>query len=110
MKSIFLETFGDTPLLRVIEWFLAYPEFDYTKSYVAKEAGISRVTMDKIWPRLVKAGLIIKSRALGKVQMYNLNRENPRVKVLMRTAVGLSLGYLETTKAEAAKHRVAVMA
>ncbi len=102
--SLFLETFGDTPLLRALEFFLTYPDFDYTKSYVAKEIGISRITMEKIWKHLSKAGLIVKSRTLGKIEMWKLNKENPKVKVLMQTAVKLSLGYLESLKAPAIVH------
>jgi len=97
-RSLFLEVFGDTPLLRAIEFFMTYPDFDYTKSYVAKETGISRVTIEKIWTKLAKTGIIIKSRALGKIEMWKLNRTDPKVKVLMQTAVRLSFGYLESLK------------
>lgn len=99
--SLFLETFGYTPLLRVIEFFLTYPDFDYTKSYVAKETGVSRITIEKIWKHLAKANIIARSRTLGKIEMWQLNRGNPKVKVLMQTAVRLSLGYLESIKAKA---------
>jgi len=50
---------------------------------------------------LIKAEIIIKSRTLGKIKMWRLNRENPKVKVLMQTAIKLSLGYLESIKAKA---------
>ncbi len=103
--SLFLETFGDTPLLRTIEFFLTYPDFDYTKSYVAKEIGISRITIEKIWKRLAKAGIITKSRTLGKIEMWKLNRKDPKVKVLMQTAVKLSFGYLESIKAKVAARK-----
>jgi len=100
-NSLFLETFGDTPLLRVLEFFLMYPDFDYTKSYVAKETGVSRVTIEKIWKHLVKANIITDSRTLGKIEMWQLNKEHPKVKVLMQTVVRLSLSYLESLKAKA---------
>jgi hypothetical protein len=102
--SLFLETFGDTPLLRALEFFLTYPDFDYTKSYVAKEISISRITMEKVWKHLSKTSLIAKSRTLGKIEMWKLNKENPKVNVLMQTAVRLSFGYLESLKAPAIAH------
>ena len=98
-KSLFLDTFGDTPLLRTLEFFLTYPNFDYTRSYVAKETGVSRITIEKIWKKLIKENMIIKSRNLGKIEMWTLNRENPKVKVLMQTAVRLSLSQLESIRA-----------
>ena len=97
-QSLFVETFGDAPLIRVIEFFLTYPDFDYTKSYVAKEVGISRITVEKIWRQLIKNGIITKTRALRNADMYKLNVGNHRVKVLMRTAVDLSFSYLERSK------------
>jgi len=100
-RSLFLDTFGDTPLLRVLEFFLTYPDFDYTKSNVAKEAGVSRITIEKIWEKLIKTGMVVKSRMIGKVEMWKLNRENPKVKVLMNTAVQLSFGQLESLKKQA---------
>lgn len=99
--SLFLETFGDTPLLKVLEFFLTYPDFDYTKSYIAKETGVSRVTIEKVWKHLAKANIITESRTLGKIEMWQLNKRSPKVRVLMQTAVRLSLGYLESLKTKA---------
>lgn len=97
-RSPFLDTLGDTPLLRVLEFFLTYPDFDYTKSYVANETGVSRVTIDKVWKKLIKEGVIIKSRNIGEIAMWQLNRANQKVKVLMQTAVKLSLSQLVDSK------------
>lgn len=97
-KSLFTETFGATPLVKVIEFFLTYPSFDYTKSYVANDVGISRVTINKIWQQLIKNEIIVKTRTLGNAEMYQLNGNSPRAKVLMRTATELSLNYLSKLK------------
>ena len=80
---------------------MTYPDFDYTKSNVAKEAGVSRITIEKLWEKLIKTGMVVKSRMIGKVEMWKLNRENPKVKVLMNTAVQLSFGQLESLKKQA---------
>lgn len=88
--SPLVETFGDTPLVKVLDFFLTYPAFDYTKSFVAKEAGISRITIGKIWEQLAKSGLIRKTRTIGNAEYFQLAREHPRVKVLMKTAIELS--------------------
>lgn len=110
-KSIFLDTFGDTPFLRVIEFFITYPQFDYTKSFVAKEAGISRITIEKIWKELITKGVIIKARKIGNSQTYRLNKEDSRVKVLMKTALDLSKGYLQSLKKPLKqKHNIAIPA
>jgi len=88
-KSAFVETFGEAPVVKVIDFFLTYPDFDYSKSQVAGEVGISRITIEDIWKMLIKEQIIIKTRVLGRAEMYRLNRDNPKVKVLMKTAFDL---------------------
>ncbi len=97
-KSIFLETFGESPLIKVLDFFLTFPSFDYSKTQVAKEAGISRITIEKIWKRLIKRGIIVKTRSIGKAELYKLNTENPRVKILMRIGIELASSYFEEAK------------
>jgi len=96
--SPFVETFGETPLVKVIDFFLTYPTFDYTKSFVAKEVGISRVIINRVWERLAKSGFIKKTRAIGNAEYFQLNRENERAQVLMKTAIGLSLSRIKPTE------------
>jgi DNA-binding XRE family transcriptional regulator len=97
-KSIFLETFGESPLIKVLDFFLTFPGFDYSKTQVAKEAGISRITIEKIWDGLIKRGIIIKIRSIGKAELYKLNTDNPRVKILMKIGIELASSYFEETK------------
>ncbi|MBI2583629.1 MAG: hypothetical protein HYW25_03095 [Candidatus Aenigmarchaeota archaeon] len=94
-RSAFAETFGETPLVKVIDFFLTYPDFDYSKSQVANETGISRITIEGIWNKLIKRGIISKTRNLGRAELYRLNRESPLVKILMKTAFDLSAHFLE---------------
>jgi len=107
-KSLFIETFGESPFIKVLDFFLTYPSFDYSKTQVADEIGISRITIEKIWKELVKKEIIMKTRTLGNAEMYQLNRETPRVKVLMKTAIELSFSYLEKLKSKGVEHKIAV--
>ena len=82
-KSIFVETFGDSPTIRTLDFFLTFGEFDYSKSQVAGETGISRITIEPIWAKLIKDGLIVKTRVVGRAQMYLLDKTNPKVRELL---------------------------
>jgi len=104
-KSIFIETFGESPFIKVLDFFLTFPSFDYSKTQVADEVGISRITIEKIWKELIKKGIIVKTRTIGKAEMYKLNRENPKVKILMRIGLELASSYFEE-----AKHKIAIPA
>ncbi len=94
-KSALAETFGENPLAKVIDFFLMYPSFDYSKSQVAKFVGISRITIEKIWSRLVKNGIILKTREVGRADLYKLNTGSMKVKALMRFDFELSSAALE---------------
>ena len=89
-KSIFVETFGDSPTIIVLDFFLTFSEFDYSKSQVAAEIGISRITMEAIWNKLIKNGFLKKTRVIGRAEMYRLNKSNQKVKELLELDFKLS--------------------
>lgn len=89
-KTVFVETFGDSPRVRVLDFFLTFSEFDYSKSQVAAEIGISRVTIEPIWNYLIKSGFLKESRIVGRAEMYCLNKSNPKVKELLELGFKLS--------------------
>ncbi len=83
MISLFIEVFGDYPLIRVLDFFLEEYLFDYSKTQVAELSGVSFNTLDLFWDKLIKFGIIIKTRKIGNSEMYKLNLENPLVQKLM---------------------------
>ncbi len=89
-KTVFVETFGDSPNIKVLDFFLTFSEFDYSKSQIAEEVGISRITIEPIWNRLIKSKFLIKTRTVGRAQMYRLNKSNLKVKELMNLSFKLS--------------------
>ncbi len=97
-NSIFVETFGESPLIKVLDFFLTFPSFDYSKTQVADEIGISRITIEKIWKELIKKEMIVKIRSIGRAELYRLNTENPRVKILMGIGIELASSYFEGIK------------
>lgn len=94
-ESVFVEFFGRSPFIRTLDFFLEYPIFDYSKTQIAREIGISRITIEKIWKTLVEKGLIFKTREMGRAEMYQLNRKNPVVKRLMKFCFDLASDYFD---------------
>lgn len=97
-KSVFVEIFGESPLIKVMDFFLMYPDFDYSKSQVAKESGISRITIEKIWNELIKKEIIVKTRESGNAELYKLNTKNSKVKILIKLDFELSATAIEQEK------------
>lgn len=94
-NSIFIETFGETPAVKVLDFFLTFDSFDYSKSQVSEETGVSRITLDKIWKELLNQKIIVKTRSIGRADMYKLNKENLRVKVLQELSFKLASAFAE---------------
>ena len=79
-KSVFLETFGDSPINRVLDFLIVFDKFDYSMADVAIKAGVGYSTLKKLMIELKQKGLIIQSRISGKSKMYKLNKDNPLIK------------------------------
>ncbi|MFA4819414.1 MAG: hypothetical protein WC613_00475 [Candidatus Aenigmatarchaeota archaeon] len=94
-NSIFVETFGETPAVKALDFFLTFDNFDYSKSQVSEETGVSRITLDKLWKELINKKIIVKTRAIGRADMYKLNKENPRVRVLQELSFKLASAFAE---------------
>lgn len=83
-KSIFLEQFGDTPQLRLLDFLIDNQFFDYPVTEMAREANISYNSLKEIFPQFLKSGIIIKTRKVGKSDYYKINSENDFIKGLIK--------------------------
>lgn len=82
-ETLFVKTFGNSPFIRIIDFFLDNKLFDFSKKEIIEELGMSKTTFYKYFPALVELGIITESRRFGKTTLYKLNLNNPIVKKLM---------------------------
>jgi len=80
METLFRKALGDTPKIRVLEFFIEGRELDYNITDIAEGAEIGRTTLFRIWEDLIKNKIIIPTRQIGNAKLYKLNIENPLVK------------------------------
>lgn len=83
-ETIFVEIFGKNPLIRVLDFLITYQAFDYPLTEIAKNAGVSYSTLQTFWGNLEKNGIVVKTRRVGKSDLYKLNTKNPAVKQLIK--------------------------
>ncbi len=83
-ESIFAEVFGKSPLIKVLDFLITYQLFDYPLTEIAKKSGVSYSTMQTFWDRLEKNNIVIKTRRVGKSDLFKLNTKNPAVKQLIK--------------------------
>lgn len=79
-----LETIGDTMENRILDFLIEGIGIDYTKTDIADNCNISRPTLYKTLPELIKKNLVNPTRTIGNVQLYTLNTKNERVKALIK--------------------------
>ena len=88
--------FGNSPIIKVLDFFLDNEEFDYSLTDVAKYADIGWSTLHQVWPKLVALGIVTKTRRIGRAEMHRLNTKNPLVKKLIELDMTLSKQAIES--------------
>jgi|TARA_Y100000310_G_scaffold130175_1_gene129359 hypothetical protein len=79
-KTAFLETFGDSPILRVLDFLVVNEDFDYSMTDIANLSGVGYSTLKLFWRNLEESNIVVKTRIVGRAKMYKLNLANPVVK------------------------------
>lgn len=99
-QSIFIQTFGDYPLIRVLDFLIYSRDFDYHITEIAKNAEVNFQTLKKLWSQLEQNGTIISTRTLGGATLYKINTANPVVKKLIELNTFLCWEYAEKGEKE----------
>ena len=90
-----VETIGDSVENRIIDFMIEGIGIDYTKKDIADNCNISRPTLYKNFPKLVRNGIIKPTRMIGNVQHYSVNTSNEKVKALLKLEEILLKGSFE---------------
>ena len=83
-KSIFVEYFGDYPLIRVLDFLIEGREMDYSMTEIANNSGVGWTAFLGIWSKLTKKEIVLFTRKIGNAKLFRLNTKNPWVKELIR--------------------------
>lgn len=102
-KSLFVEFFGDYPIIRVLDFLIENDIFDYSKKDIGRNADVSWNTLENFWGKLVETGVVTYTRKVGKAKMYKVNTKNPVVKQLIELDNKLMKNSLEKIGPEKVK-------
>jgi predicted transcriptional regulator len=83
-ETIFVEIFGSNPIIKVLDFLITFQLFDYPLTEIAKNSGVSYSTLQTFWDKLERNQIVIKTRRVGKSNLYKLNTSNPAVKQLIK--------------------------
>ncbi|MDD5651013.1 MAG: helix-turn-helix domain-containing protein, partial [Candidatus Nanoarchaeia archaeon] len=83
-ETVFVEVFGSNPVMKVLDFLITYQLFDYPLTEIAKNSEVSYSTLQTFWDKLEKNNIVIKTRRVGKSDLFKLNTKNPAVQQLIR--------------------------
>lgn len=106
-KTSFRVVFGDSPIVKVIDFFLDNREFDYSLTDIAKNADIGWSTLHQFWKDIVMLDIVKKTRRIGRAELYKLNINSPLVKKLIDLDASISKKLMQE---EIAKQKLKVSA
>ena len=88
-KSLFLRFFGASPNFCMIDFLLEHRLEDFTKTDIAKGAGISWASLFNHWEALEEHGIVKPTRTIGRATLYQLDEAAPIVKRLKSIEMAL---------------------
>ncbi len=94
--SLFVKFFGNAPIVKVLDFLIENRIFDYSKTEIARESEIGWSTLHGIWNELEKNGIVIKTRTIGRAEMYKLNTETSIVEKFIDLDRTFSRNYSDT--------------
>ena len=83
-RSVFVEYFGDYPLIRVLDFLILSRDMDYSMTEIAKNSNVGWTAFSELWPKLVQKSIVVLTRSVGNAKLYKLNMDNSWVKELIK--------------------------
>ena len=79
--------FADSSIAKLLDFLTLYKDFDYPKTEISRNSGVSWKTLYRLWPLLEKYNLVVKTRQIGRATLFKLNTENPIAQALNKLAL-----------------------
>lgn len=85
--------FGDTVLVRILDFLTLAKDFDYCKAEIARNADVDVTSLMRVWPFLEKAKVVRKTRKIQNATMYKLNEHSEIAEQLVKLADKIAVHY-----------------
>ena len=97
--------FEDSSIAKLLDFFTLYRDFDYSKTEISKNSGVSWKTLYRLWPLLEKYELVLKTRQIGRATLYKQNTESPIAKALNKLALEIATFHVNEELARQGKEQ-----
>lgn len=72
--------FGECPQVKIIDFLVAHPWSEFSKTELAEGAQITRPTVYKLLNKLLAENIVIETKKAGNIQLYQTNRNSEVIK------------------------------
>jgi len=83
-ESIFVEYFGDTPMVRILNFLILGKDFDYSMTDIAEGSHVGWTSFIRVWKELEKRKVVVHTRDIGRAKLYKLNMQDLTVQKLVK--------------------------
>ncbi len=77
------ELFGDCPQVKIVETFAENHDDILSGPEIARMTGVTKATVYAHMNKLLKEDIIRRVKKVGKTQLYQLNHDNPKAKIIL---------------------------
>ncbi len=84
-ESGLVALYGNSPRMRVLEYFMVFPKNEFTVGEIVQAVGMSRTTAFREISKLLDNGMIVQSGKVGKSLTYKIDLKNPLIKVMQKS-------------------------
>jgi len=82
--NIFAEYFGDTPMVRILNFLILGKDFDYSMTEIAEGSHVGWTSFTRAWKELERKRVVVYTREIGRAKLYKLNTEDQTVQKLIK--------------------------
>ena len=82
--SIFVEYFGSSPYIKVLDYMISGFGFDYGMTEIARGAGVGWSAFVPVWKKLIEKNIVVPTRNIGNAKLFTLNKEDEFVKKIVK--------------------------
>lgn len=83
-ESIFVEYFGDTPMVRILNFLILGKDFDYSMTDIANGSNVGWTSFTRAWKELEKRKAVVHTRDIGRAKLYKLNTQDSTIQKLIK--------------------------
>ena len=83
-ESIFIEYFGKTPFIKVLDFLMVGKDFDYSLTEIAEESKVGWTAFSKVWKVFLEKEIVVHTRDIGRATLFKLNTDNLLVKKMVQ--------------------------